>query len=74
MLALDPWSKAAECERAIERAADPDRRIVLESLRKVWVEVCNSALLFEQPDQANDLSTIAQIHTELMATCRMAMH
>jgi hypothetical protein len=74
MFVLDPWSKAAECERAIERVADPERRIVLESLQSVWIEVCDSLLLLDEADRAHDLSAIAQIHAELMASCRAAMH
>jgi hypothetical protein len=74
MFSLDPWRKAAECERAIERVADPERRTVLESLLNVWIEVCDSASLVEESDRVHELSIIEQIHTELMATCRMAMH
>jgi hypothetical protein len=74
MSSLDPWSKAAECDLAIERVADPERRIVLESLRRLWIDVCNSLSLFGEPDQAHRLSTISQIHMELMAGCRTAMH
>lgn len=74
MLRLDPWSKAAECDRAIARVADPERRIVLESLRSVWVALHNEQSFLDAPDRAGQLSTIAQIHSELMAGCRTAMH
>jgi hypothetical protein len=74
MLQVDPWSKAAECDRAIALVADPERRIVLESLRSLWIALCNELSLFDEPDRADQLSTIAQIHTELMAGCRRAMH
>jgi len=74
MFSLDPWSKAAECELAIERVADPERRIVLESLLNVWIEVCDSLSFVEERPRTHDLSTIEQIHTELMASCRTAMH
>jgi hypothetical protein len=70
---LDPWSKAAECDRAIERVADPERRLVLESLRGLWLDICQS-LLIDRPDHAHTLSAIAQMHTEFMAGCRAAMH
>jgi hypothetical protein len=82
LLHLDPWSKAAECDRAIERVADPERRTVLESLRSFWIELGN-----ELPTAGGrhgtdsttsrihpQLSTITQIHTQLMAGCRTAMH
>ncbi len=74
MLQIDPWTKAEECDRAIERVADPERRIVLESLRSLWIAVCDAASDLGEPDRAKRLSTVAQIHTELMAACRTAMH
>ena len=45
-LQLDPWFKAAECERAIEIVADPERRVILNSLRSVWVALGNKQSLF----------------------------
>ena len=74
MSSLDPWSKAAECDVAIARVADPERRIVLESLRRLWIEVCNSLALIDQRDQVVPFSAIDQIHMELMAVWRTAMH
>ncbi len=74
MLFLDPWTKAAECDRAIERVADPERRVVLESLRSVWVEVGDSLSHCGEPDASVDLSLIEKIHTEFLAGCRSAMH
>jgi hypothetical protein len=74
MVQVDPWGKAAECERAMEIVADPERRVVLNSLRSVWVALGNQRSFLEAPDQAEQLSNIAQIHTELMSVCKNAMH
>ncbi len=74
MLQVDPSRKAAECDRAIELVADPERRIVLESLRSLWLALSNELSLLDEPERADQLSTITQIHTELMAVCRWAMH
>src|SRR5262245_60910012 len=74
MSSLDPWSRAAECDAAIARVTDPERRIVLEGLRRPWIEVCNSLALYDEPDQLDQLTTIDQIHVQLMAGCRAAMH
>ena len=74
MMSVDPWSKAAECDRAIARVADPERRIVLESLRSVWIALCNALPLLDERDCVSRLSTVAQIHAELMAVSRTAMH
>jgi hypothetical protein len=73
-LQLDPWGKAAECERAIEIVADPERRVVLNSLRSVWIALGKKQSFFDETGRAGQLSTIAQIHTELMSVCRSAMH
>jgi hypothetical protein len=54
--------------------ADPERRIVLSSLRSVWVALGNKRSLLGAPEQAGQLSTIAHIHTELMSVCKDAMH
>jgi hypothetical protein len=72
MLRVDPWDKAAECERAIEVVADPERRVVLESLRSLWIALGNEQPLFAE--RAHQLPTIAQIHAELMSVCRNGMH
>ena len=74
MLQVDPWSKAAECEHAIEIVADPERRVVLNSLRSVWIALGNNQSSSEGPEQTGHVSTIAQIHLELMTACRHAMH
>jgi hypothetical protein len=74
MVRVDPWGKAAECERAMAVVADPERRIVLSSLRSVWVALGNKQSFLDGPEQAGQLSNIAQIHTELMSICKNAMH
>ena len=71
---LDPWGKAAECARAIEITADPERRLVLDSLRNVWLTLGSEPSFLTRAERAGELSTIAQIHRELMAVYRNAMH
>ena len=74
MVQVDAWGKAAECERVMEVVADPERRVVLSSLRSVWVALGNMRSLLEAPEQAGQLSNLAQIHSELMSVYRNAMH
>jgi hypothetical protein len=74
MSLVDPWGKAAECERAIEIVADPERRVVLNSLRSLWIALGNEQPFYDGLERADQLSTIAQIHIELMSVCRNAMH
>jgi hypothetical protein len=70
MFQIDPWTKAAECERAIRLVADPERRSVLISLQSLWIAMGNEY----RRRQSNHLPQIAQIHTELLSFYRNAMH
>ena len=84
MLHVDPWSKAAECERAMSIIADPDRRIVLLNLRDFWIALGNELPRASAHDEADrrstlslthtQLSTVTKIHSQLMAGCRNAMN
>jgi hypothetical protein len=73
-LYVDPRAKAAECNHAIERVADPDRRVVLESLRSLWIALSDEMPLGFERDAADYLSIVTEIHTQLIAGCRSAMH
>jgi len=74
MSEVDPWGKAAECQRAMEIIADPERRVVLSSLRNLWIELGNAPSSFDRFERAGQLFMIAQIHNELISASRNAMH
>jgi hypothetical protein len=74
MLQIDPWIKAAECERAIGVVADPERRSVLISLRALWVALGKEESVFDRFRQAGQVPKIAQIHAELMSLYKNAMN
>jgi hypothetical protein len=68
MLQIDPWVKAAECDRVIRVIADPEHRSVLVSLRSLWVALGSEA------GPAGQAPKIAQIHDELMVSYKNAMN
>ena len=80
MLHVDPWSKVAECERAMAIIADPERRIVLLSLRDLWIALGDRLPHISVHDRTDGrskmsrLSAVTEIHAQLMASCRNAMH
>jgi len=74
MSEVDPWGKAAECQRAMEIIADPERRVVLSSLRNLWIALGNAPSSFDRFERAGQLSMIAQIHKDLISASRNAMH
>jgi hypothetical protein len=74
MLQIDPWAKAAECERAIRMIADPERRSVLISLRRLWISLGTEGSVSDSSRQAGQAPKIAQIHAELLFSYRRAMN
>jgi hypothetical protein len=74
MQQIDPWVKAAECERAIRVVADPEHRSVLLSLRSLWIALGNEETIFDRSKQAGQVPKIAQIHAELMFSYKNAMN
>jgi hypothetical protein len=71
---IDPWVKAAECERAIRVVADPERRSVLISLRSLWITLGNEVSIFDASSQTGHVPKIAQIHAELLSSYKNAMN
>ena len=49
MPVIDPWDKAAECERSIQATTDPQRRATLTYLREIWVALANQMELGRDP-------------------------
>jgi hypothetical protein len=74
MLQIDPWVKAAECERVILVVADPERRSVFISLRSFWIALGNKETNFDESRQTGQVPMIAQIHAELMSLYKDAMN
>jgi hypothetical protein len=74
MLQIDPWVKAAECERAIRVVADPERRSVFVSLRRLWIALGNKEAVSHESRQTGQVPMIAQIHAELMSLYKDAMN
>jgi hypothetical protein len=61
------WNKAAECTRAIEATSDPIQREMLTHLRTLWTNLANERP-FPGNKLADQISTIAGIHDDLMQT------
>jgi hypothetical protein len=62
---VDPWEKAADCERSAQAASDPQRRAVLEKLRDLWVALANQRDVMSQADLAKEVEVINQMHIQL---------
>jgi hypothetical protein len=64
MQQIDPWVKAAECERAIRVVADPEHRSVLLSLRSLWIALGNEETIFDTPARSVTLRRLERFPPE----------
>jgi len=66
MLQIDPWERAAECERALRAANDATRRQILTDVRDLWIGLANTRSLLPRADFDEQVETISRIHAELI--------
>jgi hypothetical protein len=70
MFQVDPWEKAAECERALKTAADSTRRGILNDVRELWIGLANAKSSLTPPEYDEQLEAINRIHAELIRPTR----
>jgi hypothetical protein len=63
MSQIDPWEKAADCNRAIQLSTDPVRKDVLRNLREMWVTLGNKRLLLTDEERAREAEKIGRLHS-----------
>jgi hypothetical protein len=62
---IDPWAKAAECERALRYTDDPHRRILLSQLREYWIAIANEKAL-GLSDWHTFAETVSDLHRDVV--------
>jgi hypothetical protein len=65
MSLVDPWEKAAECDRAIRITLDPHWRVTLTTLRDMWIALGNQRGLMTQTELARETEAIGRLHADL---------
>jgi hypothetical protein len=53
MLQIDPWEKAAECERYLQAEVDSTRREILTNVRDLWIGLANARNFLTGPSSTN---------------------
>ncbi len=74
MTRIDPWEKAADCERALQIAADPQQKMILKNLRDLWVALANESGFMSADQLAEESEAIGRLHLELALTGSPALH
>jgi hypothetical protein len=72
MFQLDPWEKAADCERARGLASDSVHRRQLASIRESWISLARKQAFMSEGEFANEAEAIGRLHSTL--TAAPAMH
>jgi hypothetical protein len=68
MVPVDPFERAADCERFLQKCQDPEQRLVLSKLRDLWTMLGNERNLIRERDDelANDIERLARLQSEFM--------
>ncbi len=65
MAQVDPWQKAADCERAIRITLDPLHRETLTNIREFWIALAHKSRFLSDNDLANQIEAIGRLHAKL---------
>jgi hypothetical protein len=65
---VDPWEKAADCERALMLTLDPIYRANLTNIREFWISLAHKRPFLSEADFASEAETIGRLHAKLNAT------
>ena len=64
---VDPWMKAAECERALRTTTDSKERELLVYLQGLWLAIAHDSPYLSKDELANELEVVTQIQTDMRA-------
>jgi hypothetical protein len=67
MLQVDPWEKAADCQRALRVTLDPVHRENLANIREFWISLANARPFLSEHEFAKEAETIGRLHTGVTA-------
>ena len=62
---VDPWEKAADCERAIRITLDPLHRETLTNIREFWIALAHKSRFLSDDALATQIETIGRLHAKL---------
>src|SRR5262245_24214592 len=65
MSQVDPWEKAADCERALRITVDPIRREILSNIREFWIALAGERPFLSEEDFAAEIEVISDFHATL---------
>ena len=71
MLRVDPWEKAADCERALRLTLDPVHRANLTNIREFWISLATKRPFLSENEFAQQVEAISRFHANVAETTAM---
>jgi hypothetical protein len=64
MIHVDPWEKAADCERALRLTLDPVHRDKLKDIREFWISLAYARPFITEQQFAKEAEVIGRLHAK----------
>jgi hypothetical protein len=62
---MDPWEKAADCERALRLTVDPLHRNKLKDVREFWISLAYARPFLNEKEFAKRAEAIGRVHAKI---------
>ena len=74
MLQMDPWERAAECERYLQAAGDSTHRKILTDVRDLWIGLANARNFLTAAEFDQQVETLNRIQADLIKSATIRIH
>jgi len=68
MVQVDPWEKAADCDRAMRLTLDPIYRENLTQIREFWISLARKRPILSDSEFASEAEVIGRLQASLSAS------
>ena len=74
MLQMDPWERAAECERYLQTEVDSTRREIFTNVRDLWIGLANARNFLTGAEFDQQIKTLDSIQADLIKPAKIKIH
>jgi hypothetical protein len=74
MFQIDPWARAAECERALQAAVDSTHREILTDVRDLWIGLANARNFLTGAEFDQQVETLNSIQADMIKPATIGSH
>ena len=71
---IDPWEKAAECQRYLQAEVDSTRREILTNVRDLWIGLANARNFLTGAEDQVEVEKLNRIHADLIKPATIKIH